>query len=362
MLDVSIRRRLGSFELNVAFQANLGVTSLFGRSGSGKSSVVNAIAGLAKPDQGRIAVNGELLFDSQAGFDLAPEKRRIGYVFQDARLFPHLTVEKNLLYGWSRAPEEQRSGQIDHVVELLGLQHLLERRPGTLSGGEKQRVAIGRALLAAPRLLLMDEPLASLDQARKNEVLPYIARLTRDIKIPIVYVSHAMEEVLRLADTLVLLDQGRVVASGPVEDLLSDISLRPLTGRFDAGSVIRATVERHDEEYGLTHLRLSGHLIKVGRVDMKPGAELRLRVHARDVAIATQRPQGISTQNILPALIKSLAEANGHLVDVVLDVGGVPLWAQVTRQARAELGLETGRPVFALIKSLSVARSDMAEM
>jgi molybdate transport system ATP-binding protein len=362
MLDVAIRRRQGSFELDATFQTGPGVTCLFGRSGSGKSSIVNAIAGLAKPDQGRIAANGELLFDSKTGIDLAPEKRRIGYVFQDGRLFPHLSVAQNLLYGSKRAPEALAQGQIDHVVELLGLAELLDRMPAKLSGGEKQRVAIGRALLAQPNLLLMDEPLASLDQARKNEVLPYIARLTRDVRVPIVYVSHAMEEVLRLADTLVLLDQGRVVASGPVEDLLSDITLRPLTGRFDAGSVIRAAVERHDEEYGLTHLRLAGHLLKVGRVGMMPGAELRLRVHARDVAIATQRPQGISTQNVLPARIKSLAEANGHLVDVVLDVGGVPLWAQVTRQARAELELEPGKPVFALIKSLSVARSDMAEL
>jgi molybdate transport system ATP-binding protein len=258
MLDLSIRRRQGDFRLDVKLSAGPGVTALFGRSGSGKSSVINMVAGLARPDEGRIEVAGKVLFDSALGLDLAPEARRLGYVFQDARLFPHLSVTGNLTFGMRLLPPAERRIGFDEVVEVLGIGHLLDRRPAKLSGGERQRVAIGRALLASPRILLMDEPLAALDNHRKAELLPFIGRLARRFAIPILYVSHSMEEVLALADTLVLMDEGQAKAVGEVEDLLSRTELRPLTGRYDAGSVIRATVAGHDATYGMSRLTFSG--------------------------------------------------------------------------------------------------------
>ncbi|MBX9634511.1 MAG: molybdenum ABC transporter ATP-binding protein, partial [Magnetospirillum sp.] len=254
MLDLSIRRQQGDFLVHVDLTAGAGVTALFGRSGSGKSSVINMVAGLYRPDAGRIKVDGKLLFDSDQGIDLAPERRRLGYVFQEARLFPHLSVSGNLTFGMNRVPAAERRIGFDDVVEVLGIGHLLDRRPAKLSGGEKQRVAIGRALLASPRILLMDEPLAALDSQRKAELLPFIGKLARQFTIPILYVSHSMDEVLRLSDTLVLMDAGRAAAVGPVEDLLSRTDLRPLTGRYEAGAVIRATVGGHDSTYGISRL------------------------------------------------------------------------------------------------------------
>lgn len=361
MIDIQVKRRQGAFLVDMAFSANKGVTALFGRSGSGKSSLISMVAGLARPDVGRIAVGDRVLYDSGAGIDLPPERRRAGYVFQESRLFPHLTVHGNLTYGMKRVPAAERYVAFEPVVDLLGLGGLLDRRPAKLSGGEKQRVAIGRALLASPRILLMDEPLASLDATRKAEVLPFIARLPRQFDIPILYVSHAMDEILRLADTLVLIDKGAVAAHGAVEDVMSRIELRPLTGRYEAGAVVRATVVGHDEAFGLTHLGFPGGLLKVGRLDLAPGAAVRVRIHARDISLALSRPSGISTQNIFPARIKAIASAGGHLVDIALDVGGIALWAQITALGRAELNLAAGKEVFAMVKTLSIARADVAD-
>ncbi len=360
MLEISVRRRQGEFSLDVDFAAGQGVTALFGPSGSGKTSVVNMVAGLARPDRGRIAVDGRVLFESAAGIDLPPERRRLGYVFQDARLFPHLSVRSNLEYGRRRIPAAERSQGFADVVELLGIGHLLDRRPAKLSGGEKQRVAIGRALLASPRILLMDEPLAALDGRRKDEVLPFIARLARRFAVPILYVSHAMDEVLRLADTLVLMDEGRAVAAGSVEDLLARPDLRSFTGRFDAGAVVRAIVSGHDDSTGVTRLAFAGGTLLVGRMDLPVGAEARVRIHARDVAIAIDRPERISVRNVLPAVVRSVTEAEAHMVDVMLDCGGCPLWSQVTRQGQAQLGLRPGMRVHALIKALTITRGDVA--
>lgn len=361
MLEIEVKRRQGDFQIDAAFATpDLGVTALFGRSGSGKTSVVNMVAGLARPDAGRIEVGGRVLFDSGKGLDLPPERRRVGYVFQDARLFPHLSVRANLDYGLRRAPRGERRVDFDEVVALLGIEHLLERRPARLSGGEKQRVAIGRALLSSPRLLLMDEPLASLDAGRRNEVLPFIAGLPRRFDIPILYVSHAMDEILRLADNLVIMDDGRAAAVGPVEEVLARVELRPLTGRYEAGAVVRAVVEAQDAAFALTRLRFAGGTLKVGRIDLPPGTPVRLRIHARDVALALDRPSAVSVQNVFPAVIVSVVPANAHLMDVVLDAG-CPIWAQVTRLSCHELGLEPGRPVFAMVKALSIARADVAD-
>lgn len=231
MLEIRLRKRLGDFRIDAAFSTEVaGVTALFGTSGAGKTSVINMVAGLIPPDDGLVAVNGLMLFDSSQSLDLPPERRRCGYVFQDGRLFPHLTVKANLTYGMRLVPRSERYVSFEQVVELLGIVHLLARRPAKLSGGEKQRVAIGRALLTSPSLLLMDEPLASLDAARKGEVLPFIARLPREFSIPILYVSHSLDEILNLADTVVLLESGKVVATGSVEDLMSRLDLQHFSG------------------------------------------------------------------------------------------------------------------------------------
>lgn len=361
MIDLDIRRRQGDFTVDMAFSADgAGVTALFGRSGSGKTSVINMVAGLARPDAGRIAVAEGVLFDSAKGIDVPPDRRRVGYVFQEARLFPHLTVRANLTYGMRRAARGERYVGFDQAVAVLGIDHLLERRPASLSGGEKQRVAIGRALLASPRVLLMDEPLASLDSSRKGEVLPFIARLPREFGIPILYVTHSMDEILRLADTLVLVDGGRAAAVGSLEDVTSRIDLRPLTGRYAAGAVVRAVVAGQDESYGLTLLSFAGGMLKMGRVDLPPGTPVRLRVHARDIALATQPPANVSIQNVFPAIIRALRPTGGHLVDVSLDAGGAALWAQITALSCDDLGLVAGRSVHVMIKALSIARADIA--
>ena len=260
MIEIAIQKQLGSFTLDARLEApDSGVTALFGRSGMGKTSVINALAGLMRPDRGRIVVGDTTLFDSERRIDLPPEKRRLGYVFQEARLFPHYSVRGNLLYGAKSDGAKDHAGpSFDAVVDLLGIKDLLTRRPADLSGGEKQRVAIGRALLASPRLLLMDEPLASLDEPRKNEIMPFIERLRDELKLPIFYVSHEMEEIIRLADLLVLLDAGKVAASGSVEDLTSRLDLWPLTGRYEAGAVIRTVLRGHDTTFGFSELAFPG--------------------------------------------------------------------------------------------------------
>lgn len=359
MLEIRAQRRQGDFQIRMDLTTGPGVTALFGRSGSGKSSVINMVAGLSRPDNGVIRADGRTLFDSVQGIDLPPEARRLGYVFQDARLFPHLSVLSNLTFGMNRVPQAERTVKMEHVIEVLGIGHLLDRRPANLSGGEKQRVAIGRALLASPRLLLMDEPLAALDTARKAELLPFIAELSKRFAIPILYVSHSMDEVLRLADTLVLMDQGQAMAVGPVEDLLSNPDLRPLTGRYDAGAVIRAQVQGHDSTYGATRLGFSGGTMLVGRSDLPVGTAVRLRIHARDIAIATEPPNRISMRNILPAQVVGVTLAEQHLVDVILDCGGTRLWAQITAMGQAHLGLVPGMRVHALIKAATITSADV---
>lgn len=361
MLELAVTRQQGSFHLDVALRAGTGITALFGPSGSGKTSIINMVAGLARPDHGRIVVDDRVLFDARAGIDIAPERRRLGYVFQDGRLFPHLSVRANLNFGRDRLAQGERKVDFDAVVEVLGIGHLLDRRPALLSGGEKQRVAIGRALLASPRILLMDEPLAALDANRKAELLPFISALSRRFAIPIVYVSHSMDEVLSLADTLVLMDQGRVAAAGPTENLLSRPELRSLTGRWDAGAVIRATVAGHDPRTGITRLDFSGGSLQMARNHLPVGATVRLRVHASDIALALDPPGRVSVRNILAATIVSVADGEGHMVDVILDCGGTRLWAQISRQAQDDLALAAGQQVHAMIKAVTVARGEVAE-
>ncbi len=356
MLDVDIEQRLGAFEIAVAFHAEAPVVGLFGRSGSGKTSVINALAGISQPLRGHIIVNGETLYDSARGIDLPPDRRRLGYVFQDDLLFPHLDVEANLLYGFRRAAPASRVIEPAHVIDLLGLKALQKRMPDALSGGEKQRVAIGRALLAQPRLLLMDEPLASLDVTRQNEVLRYIEQLRDDLHIPIVYVSHSVAEITRLADMVVILAEGKALASGPVDEVMGRFDLRPHTGRHEAGAVIETTVAAHDLHYGLTTLRFPGGELLVPNVEALAGERVRVRIRARDVALALEPPRKISTLNVLEGSLLAMTDEDGPIVDVQLRVGEALLVARITRRSQMELGLTEGQPIYALIKAVSIDR------
>ena len=356
MLEVAVRAQLGAFGLDAHFSSGAGITALFGRSGAGKSTLLNLIAGLARPASGRIAVGGRVLYDGAAGIALAPHERRIGYVFQEGRLLPHLTVRQNLLYGRFFSRRAAQVAGFDQAVALLGIEALLERRPGALSGGEKQRVAIGRALLANPDLLLFDEPLASLDAPRKAEILYYVERLRDEVGIPIVYVSHSLDEVVRLADSLVLLSEGRVLATGPVLEMMGSVALRPYLGRHEGGAVVEARVASQDLESGLARLEFRGGALEVPDVEALIGEHVRIRIRARDVSLALSRPSGLSIRNVLAGTISGIASEEGPSADVELDVGGTALIARITRKSVSELGLRPGLPVFALVKSVSIDR------
>jgi molybdate transport system ATP-binding protein len=356
MLEFDVRCRVGSFALDVAFTTGGGVTALFGRSGAGKSTVLNLIAGLARPQSGRITVEKRTLYDSAAGIELPPHARRVGYVFQEGRLLPHMTVRHNLLYGNFFNKNKNHVVGFDQAIELLGIGHLLERRPGALSGGEKQRVAIGRALLANPEVLLLDEPLASLDAPRKAEILYYVERLRDEVRVPIVYVSHSLDEVVRLADSVVLMSDGEVLGTGAVRDMMSRVELRPYLGRHEGGAVIEARVAGQDLESGLARLEFSGGALEIPDVEALPGEQVRIRVRARDVSIALARPAGLSIRNILAGTVVELAGDEGSSLDVRLDLQGTALLARITRKSASELSLRPGLPVFALIKAVSIDR------
>jgi molybdate transport system ATP-binding protein len=355
MIEVAIRKRFGTFLLDAAFAAPTpGVTALFGPSGAGKTSIVSAIAGLLVPDEGRIQVDGTVLCDRSVGTNLPPERRRVGYVFQEARLFPHLSVEGNLRYGLRRAFPGEHWVEFPTVVALLGLEPLLGRRPATLSGGERQRVAIGRALLSQPRLLLMDEPLSSIDVALKEEVLPFIERLRDEIRAPVVYVSHALDEVVRIADTLVLVEGGRVTAAGPLAELMARPDLARLSDRDDSGSVLDTTVAGHDPNRGLTRLAFDGGALLVPLLEVPVGGRARVKVPARDVIVAIRPVEGLSVRNVLPGTVTQAVPLPDHHVNLTIRVGGVVLLARVTKDAAERLGLAPGSAVQAMIKSVAV--------
>lgn len=357
-IHVSLSHRFGSFHLDMGFDAPPGVTALFGKSGSGKTTVINAIAGLLKPDHGHIVVGGTTLLETATRIDLPPHRRRVGYVFQDSRLFPHLTVRQNLLYGrWFAKPAPDQPDP-DRIIDLLGIRPLLDRRPGALSGGEKSRVAMGRAILSCPRLLLMDEPLAALDDARKAEILPYLERLRDELALPIIYVSHSTAEVARLATTVVLLESGRVIATGPATDLFADPTTAPLFGLREAGAILSATLAAQEGD-GLTRLSSPAGPLWLPRVDAPPGTLLRLRILAQDVMLATARPEGISALNILPATIRDIRIGDGPGALVQLDAGGEMLLARITRRSAGALSLTPGQPVFAILKAVSVAQENV---
>ena len=359
MLEVDIAHRLAAFELDIHFRTGRGLTALFGRSGAGKTSVVNAIAGLIRPERGRIVVDGSVLIDTERGIRVPAHRRRVGYVFQEGRLFPHLTVRQNLLFGRWFARDSAPASCLDDVVDLLGIAPLLERRPGRLSGGEKQRVAIGRALLASPRLLLMDEPLAALDAGRKDEILPYLERLRDQASVPIVYVSHSVAEVTRLANTIVLISDGRVRAVGPVQEVMGRAELYPLAGRFEAGAVLAVRVAAHDARWRLTELTGAFGKLMVPLLDAPIGTALRVRIRARDVILALTPPIGISALNVLAGRVEALVPIEEGALEVEVRLGGERLLARVTRRSGEALGLVPGRQVFAVIKTVAIDRRSL---
>ena len=353
LIDVSHLQ--GSFRLEVAFESAGRLTAIFGASGSGKTSLVNVIAGLVRPQRARVVIDGSVLTDTDKAIAVPPHKRRIGYVFQDARLFPHLSVAGNLGFGEWFTPKRERYAARAQILELLGIGHLLARRPGDLSGGEKQRVAIGRALLASPRLLLMDEPLASLDQRRKDEIMPYLERLRDETRIPIVYVSHSVAEVMRLASDVAVLAEGRLAAFGPAAEIAQRLDLIPAEERDEGGAIIDMAVASHDASFGMTRLTSAAGDIFVPGLLGPAGTPARVRIRARDVMLATEEPRNISALNILRGVISSIGEAGPAAVNVTLDCGGAPVVARITRQSAVALGLRPGVAAYAVVKAVSVS-------
>lgn len=357
-IQARLQLRRDDFALDVDLQLpGRGVSALFGHSGSGKTSCLRCLAGLERAGSAYIEVNGEVWEDSARGHFLAPHKRPVGYVFQEASLFPHLSVQGNLEFGWRRVPASARKISQEQACQLLGISHLLGRKPATLSGGEAQRVGIARALLSSPRLLLMDEPLAALDSARKREILPYLERLHDELDIPLIYVSHAQDEVARLADHLVLLDNGKALASGPTAQTLARLDL-PLAQSEDAGVVLEGLVVGHDPHYGLFDLRLPGSdgpLLRIAHPQLHVGSTLRLKVQARDVSLTLAADSASSILNRLPVLVRECRAAdNPAHVLVSLDAGGSALLARVTRFSAEQLGVQPGLRLWAQIKSVAL--------
>ncbi|QKJ86444.1 molybdate transport system ATP-binding protein [Paramixta manurensis] len=350
MLELNFTQQLGTHRLRVDVQLPAeGITAVFGVSGAGKTSLINAIGGLTRPQQGSIRLNQRLLSDAEKGVYLPPEKRRVGYVFQDARLFPHYRVRGNLQYGMARSMK----AQFDTLVHLLGIEALLDRFPWSLSGGEKQRVAIGRALLTAPEILLMDEPLASLDLPRKRELLPYLQELARQVAIPMLYVSHSLDEILHLADNVLVLDSGEVKAFGSLETVWSSSAMRPWLPRAEQSSILRVSVLEHHPDYAMTALALGDQHIWVSRIDAPPKTPLRIRIQSADVSLVLQPPHNSSIRNILPARVTELLNVDEQ-IEVKLQIGARDIWARITPWAKDELGIKPGMWLYAQIKSVAI--------
>jgi molybdate transport system ATP-binding protein len=358
MFSIRAKKRRDGFVLDVEIEVSTpGVVALFGRSGCGKTTLANIVAGLLRADEAHIAIDGELLEGARKY--LPAEQRRVGYVFQDARLFPHLDVMSNLRYGEKRSRRfgSRSSGSrvtLDMVAPMLGLEPLLSRRVHQLSGGERQRVALGRALLSQPRLLLLDEPLASLDAARREEVLPYLEKLRDELAIPIIYVSHQFEEVLRLATHVVLMDRGRVLSQGSLDDLSLHPELRAIVGSEAVGAVLRGTVESVDGGTGLASVRVGDNTLHVNFRDARVGAAMRVQLLARDIIIATSRPENLSVRNVMTGRIARIVSDDADTDLVYIDIGGPSVLARVTRAASISLSLRVGLPVWVLAKSVSM--------
>ncbi|WP_455910593.1 molybdenum ABC transporter ATP-binding protein [Pseudomonas putida] len=357
MIEVRLQLNYPGFALKVDLKLpGRGVTALYGHSGSGKTTCLRCIAGLERAEDGFVQVNDQVWQDSRNGLFVPPHKRALGYVFQEASLFPHLSVLANLEFGFKRIARQQRRVDMAHATELLGIAHLLDRHPQHLSGGERQRIGIARALLTSPQLLLMDEPLAALDSKRKSEILPYLERLHDELDIPVLYVSHAQDEVARLADHIVLLSDGQALASGPIGETLARLDL-PMALGDDAGVVINGSVSAYDAHYHLLTLQLpdSALSMRVAHAPLALGKQLRIKVQARDVSLSLQAQEPSSILNRLPVTVTGeiCADNNAHVL-VRLDAGGTPLLARITRFSRDQLQLHPGQALWAQIKAVAV--------
>ncbi len=356
MLSVNITKAFGSFRLETQFEVEEGsITAIFGKSGAGKTSTINAIAGLTRPDVGVIQIGNTTLFDQNLKINLPIYKRQIGYVFQDDRLFPHMTVRNNLIYGTPKNRDVANSLNLTDITGLLELAPLLERRPRSLSGGEKQRVAIGRALLSNPKLLLMDEPLASIDVQHRFEILPFIQRVREKTGITIIYVTHALEEVIFIADQIILLSEGQVTAQGTVEEIMSRLDLHPMTSRFDAGAVISAIYSGYDREFDLGELSFDGGTLRIAGLNAEIGIHLRAHIRARDVSLMLDKPKDTSVLNVFKGELIEIRHEDGPQLDLLINIG-TPLIARITRKSLNDLNLDIGSKVYAMIKAVAIDR------
>ena len=330
-----------------------GITAFFGESGAGKSTLLRTVAGLVQPSDGKISIGDEIWQDDENKIFVPTHKRSVGFVFQDAALFPHLSVKNNLQYGMKRIPAEKRIISLEKAVDLLGISHLLDRMPDTLSGGEQQRASIARALATSPDIMLMDEPMAALDMKRKSEIIPYLMRLNTELEIPILYVSHALEEVSVLADHLVLLEKGRIVASGKVNDMLTRLDL-PLAYYDVAAAIVNGQVVGEDSEFKLCTIRFSGGEILLPSANLRTGQQVRLRVQARDVSLTTEKPVNTSILNAFEATVVNLSPDSDGQVLIELNVKGTHLLSRITSKSVNTLKLDTGKSVFAQVKGIAV--------
>lgn len=355
MLEIKVKKRLGS----LALEADLvipeqGVTAIFGLSGAGKSSLINLVGGLSTPDQGVIRLNQRILVDTQQKINLPPEKRHIGYVFQDARLFPHYSVKKNLLYGCKKFVQSE----FDNLIRLLGIEHLLQRYPNTLSGGEKQRVAIGRALLTSPEILLMDEPLSALDLPRKRELMDYLKKLTAQLKIPVLYVSHSIEELLQLAERVVLIEQGKIVAYDSLEQVWQSSAFQPWREQEqEQYSVFSLPVTTYRQDYNMTALQLGTQQLWIsGQVIKNQQEKVRISIKSSDVSLTLIRPEQSSIRNLLVGRVQQIIVKSDRVEVALLLDGGFQLYSTISRWSLDQLGLSIGQHLFAQVKTIAVKK------
>jgi molybdate transport system ATP-binding protein len=364
VLDVDIECHVGTFRLRTKFSVPATQTvAIFGRSGTGKTTLLHALAGVVRPERGSISLDRVPFFDSSRNLDTPIEERRIGYLFQEGRLFPHLSVARNVDYG-TRRQRGQADGTLvsrEELVDLLGLSQLLERRTVDLSGGELQRVALARALLARPRLLLLDEPLAALDMPRKQEIMGYIERLRKATGVPMVIVTHALDEVVRLADQLVVLDAGTIRASGETAGVLATPEMVELFGQSEASAIISGTLVEPSSEHSLARVAFNGGMLYVASQMTVIGAPVRVRVRTSDVSLALEEPRGTSVSNVLAGTVVRIVEGPGPNVQVLVAVGETPLLASITHASRLRLGLKTGMPIWAMVKGIALLDSNSAE-
>lgn len=356
-LSLNIEKKLPGFTLELSQSITLdGATAVFGPSGAGKTTLMRLIAGFEAPDYGRIALGTDVWFDADDNINLAPHKRPVGYMFQDARLFPHLSVLGNLNYADKRTANEQVAYTLDDVAKAFAITPLLYRRIETLSGGERQRVALARTLLSRPKLLLLDEPLAALDRQRKNDILPYLKDLPSRFGVPAIFISHDIDEVSQLADRVLVMAAGRMQAYGAAAPVISNLDLEPLTGKHDVGSLLEGSVAEHDTRLHLTRVAIGDASLTLPlNLALVPGSVLRLRIRAQDVAIATSQPRDISIRNVVPGKIAGIkSDPQSAYAEANIDIGHAELRAQITRAALEALKLEKGANVFALVKSVSI--------